>query len=321
MAVEADAAARPVRGLGRSPIETARDVRLGETWTPRQRFKNDLIYAVVCAALFVIERLPRRLVAAFCRALGALAWLLLRRERAVARARLEAGLGGPVPPARVRAAFTRAGAILADTLALLDPRERAGFGLTLDPDGAAAFRAALAAGRGVVFVSAHLGPWERLAALLAEEGFPVATVARESYDPRLTRLYDRVRGPRGVRSIYRGRAGAVTAIVRELREGRAVGFLIDVPARVPSAPATLFGAPADIPVGAARIALSRRAEVLLGTCAPRGIVRIERIQTADLPRGRAGEQILIDRLARALDARIAADPEAWMGLFARPRGA
>jgi KDO2-lipid IV(A) lauroyltransferase len=298
-----------------------RDVRLGEIWTRRQRLKNDLIYAAITAALFVITRLPRRVVAALCRALGALAWLVLRRERAFVRARLEAGLGGPVPSARVRAAFLRAGAILADTLALLDPRERAATTLALDPHGAAAFRDALAAGRGVVFVSAHLGPWERLAALLAEEGFPVATVARESYDPRLTQLYERIRSPRGVRSIYRGRAGAVTAIVRELREGRAVGFLVDVPARVPCVPATLFGAPAEIPVGAARIALSRRAEVLLGTCAPGGLVRIERVPTADLPRDRAGEQLLVKRLARALDARIAADPEAWLGLFARPRGA
>lgn len=293
-----------------------RDRRLGGRWTRGQRLKNDLLHAVVRVALAVVARLPRAAVAGFCRGLGVLAYLVLSRERARCRARLAAGVGAAVPEARVRAAFVRAGESLADTLALLDPRERAGRSLHLDPDGRAAFRAALDRGRGVVFVSAHLGPWERLAALLAEEGFPVATVARESYDPRLTRLYERLRAPRGVRSIYRGSPGAARAILAELRAGRAVGFLVDLPSRVPSTRAPLFGAPADLPVGAARIALARRAAVVVGTCAPGAAVRITPIETADLARGPAGEGALQARLAGELSARIATDPEAWLGLFA-----
>jgi KDO2-lipid IV(A) lauroyltransferase len=295
------------------------DVRLGAAWTRRQRLKNDLVHALVRAALAIVARLPRAAVALLCRGLGAVAWLVLGGPRALCRSRLEAGLGAPVSSARVRAAFRRAGATLADTLALLDPRERAGRTLSLAPGAAAAFHEALEAGRGVVFVSAHLGPWERLAALCGEEGFPVATVARESYDPRLTALYDRLRAPRGVRSIYRGRPGAATAIVRELRAGRAVGFLVDLPARVPCARARLFGEDADLPLGAARIALARGAAVLVGTCAPGAMVRIRRVETADLARGAAGERALVERLAGELDARIAADPEAWLGLFAPPR--
>jgi lauroyl/myristoyl acyltransferase len=148
----------------------------------------------------------------------------------------------------------------------------------------------------------------------------VATVARESYDPRLTRLYERLRAPRGVRSIYRGRPGAAVAIVRELRAGRAVGFLIDLPARVQSEPVRLFGARAAMPVGAARIALGRRAAVVVGTPAPRSRaeaqVRIERIPIEDLTSGPHAERALMTRLARALEARIAAWPEAWLGLYA-----
>lgn len=298
---------------------TAADVRLGARWTIRQRLKNDLIHALIRAAIAVVARLPRRAVIAACRALGAIAYLALPRERALARARLAAGTGAAVEASRVRGAFLRAGEALADTLCLLDPRERAGRTLALDPGSAAVFREALARGRGVVFVSAHLGPWERLAALLVEEGFPVATVARESYDPRLTALYDRLRAPRGVRSIYRGRPGAAAAIARELRAGRAVGFLIDLPARVPSAPAPIFGAVADVPVGAARLARARRAEVVVGTTAPGGLVRIDRVPTEDLPPGRAGEAALLARMAAALDARIRADPEAWLGLYTPPR--
>ncbi len=295
------------------------DLREGGAWSTRQRLKNALIYAAVRASLAVATRLPRAALALVCRALGAAAWMLLPRERARARARLEAGTGGPVAGARVRRAFRCAALALADTLALLDPRERAGRTLSIGPEDRAAFRDALDEGRGVVFVSAHLGPWERLAALLAEEGFPVATVARESYDPRLTALYDRLRAPRGVRSIYRGLRGAAGAIARELRAGRAVGFLVDLPARVPCATVRLFGVDADMPRGAARIALARGAAVVVGTCAPGSRVRIRRIATSDLSPGPDGEHALLLRLAGELDARIAALPEAWLGLYTPPR--
>jgi Kdo2-lipid IVA lauroyltransferase/acyltransferase len=302
-----------------STARRSRDLREGGAWSPRQRLKNDLIYAAVRAALAVATRLPRPLLALLCRALGAAAFLLLPRERERARARLEAGTGGPVPAARVRRAFRDAARILADTLALLDPRERAGRTLSVGPEDRAVFRDALAEGRGVVFVSAHLGPWERLAALLAEEGFPVTTLARESYDPRLTRLYERLRAPRGVRSIYRGLRGAATTIARELRAGRAVGFLVDLPARVPCETVPLFGVDADLPRGVARFALARRAAVLVGTCAPGDVVRIRRIPTLDLERGAGGERALLLRIAGELEARIEACPEAWLGLYAPPR--
>jgi KDO2-lipid IV(A) lauroyltransferase len=273
----------------------------------------------VRSAIAVATSLPRPLVELVCRALALLAWMVLPRERALCRARLEAGTRAPVSSVRVRGAFLQAGAALADTLALLAPDEPASRTLSLDADGREAFRAALAEGSGVVFVSAHLGSWERLAAVLAAEGFPVATVARESYDPRLTSLYERLRAPRGVRSIYRGRPHAPKAIARELRAGRAVGFLVDLPSRVPCARTRLFGAEADVPVGAARIALARGATVVVGTVDVRAqAIRIRRIETSDL--GDRSHRVagLMDRIVAELEARIAAAPECWLGLFSPP---
>ena len=302
-------------------VPAVADVREGGTWTSRQRRKNDALYALIRAAIAVVRRAPRGVVAALCGALGVLAWALLGRERGLVRARLEAGLGQPVSSRRVRAVFLSAGDVLADTLALLDPRERAGRTMTMDAASHEVVRVALAEGRGVVYVAAHLGPWERMAALLVEEGFSVATVARESYDPRLTALYEGLRAPRGVRSIYRGRPGAATAIVRELRAGRAVGFLIDLPSRVRSIRAPLFGVEQSVPIGAARIALARGAAIVVGTPsrATRGAplqLLVERVRTDDLAPGAANEIALTRRLATALEARIAARPEAWLGLFA-----
>jgi KDO2-lipid IV(A) lauroyltransferase len=296
-----------------------------------KRLKRAVTYAIIATLVGLLTRLPRPLTELFCRALGALAYLALGRARTRARSRLRAGLNlDPVPARRVWAVFASMGRLLADTLLLLRRSEKASRSLSLDAASRAVFRDALREGRGVVFVAAHLGPWERMAALLAEEGFPVAAVARASNDPRLTRLYERLRRPRGVRSIYRQSPGAPMAIARELARGSAVGFLIDLPARVPCARARLFGEDADVPVGPARIALARRAAVVVGTCAPptapapdggrpSPIVLITRVPTADLQPGPEGEAELMARLARAIEARIRAWPEAWLGLFVRPR--
>jgi KDO2-lipid IV(A) lauroyltransferase len=297
-----------------------------------KRLRNDFIYAIIAILVALLTRLPRRLTELFCRVLGGIAYLVLGSARRRATSRLQAGLGLDRSP-NAFAAFAAIGRMLADTLLLLRPSEKASRSLTLDAASRAVFREALDEGRGVVFVAAHLGPWERMAALLAEEGFPVAAVARESSDPRLTRLYEKIRRPRGVRSIYRRSPGAPMAIARELTRGGAVGFLIDLPSRVPCVQGRLFGEDADIPIGPARIALARRAAVVVGTCAPPAppaspapngpraspIVRITRVPTGDLRPGPEGEAELMERLARALEERIRAWPEAWLGLFVRPR--
>ncbi len=308
--------------------EGVADVREGGTWTPRQRLKNDVVHALVRALLAVALSMPRRVRRAACKALGFVAYVVLTRTRRVVEARLAAGLGTPDP--RARQAFVTVAEMLADTLDLLRPDERAGQRLSLDPASRRVFEEALAEGRGVVFVAAHLGPWERMAALLVEEGFPVATVARESYDPRLTELYERLRRPRGVRSFYRGRRGVAVSIARELAQGRAVGFLVDIPARVPSITRRLFGEEVPIPVGPARIALARRAALVVGTCAPPARVseapgsnhpnvEISRIPLDDLDGDPCAEDILVSRITDELERRIAAWPEAWLGSFVPPR--
>lgn len=295
-------------------MTTATDLREGGVWTPGQRLKNDVIHAAIRVALAIAGVLPRRALSLVCRALGAVAYVALGRERRRVRRRLAAGLGRPQPEKAVRAAFRGAAEVLADTLVLLDPNEPAGKTLTLPASSSLVFRDALAEGRGVVFVSAHLGSWERMAALLAAHGFPVTTVARESYDPRLTTLYERVRGPRGVRSIYRGSPGAVRAIWRALDAGRAVGFLVDLPTRVPSVGCRVFGEDADVALGPAQIALARGTPVLVGTPAPGSdgvVVRIARIESDDA----ATPSALTSRLADALTERVAVMPEVWLGLF------
>jgi KDO2-lipid IV(A) lauroyltransferase len=311
-----------------APADAARDLREGGFWTPRQRVKNDLLYLVACGGLAVASLLPLRALRFLGRALGRAAHRALGSERRRALAnvgRAFPALPGPDRAALVHRSFITLGDALGDGVALL--RRRGGPPIPLAPGSREVLDRAIGEGRGVIFASAHLGPWERVAASLVAAGLPFATVARESYDPRFTRLYERLRGRRGVQVIWRSRAGAGARILRTLRAGGVLGMPMDLRSRVPSCPAPFLGHDAETPVGPARIALRARAAVVVGTVAPdaegcggpggRGLViTATRIPTEDLP-ARGGAEALTARINDELSARIRALPDAWVWMHQR----
>jgi Kdo2-lipid IVA lauroyltransferase/acyltransferase len=290
-------------------------------WSRRQRVKNDILYATAAALVGGTAVLPRSWLRRLGRLLGDVAFLVLGSARRLATDNI--GLVAPDlgPGERRRLArrvFRALGTNLGDTAALLRPDERPETTLALPKGSAEVLREALGQGRGVVYVTAHLGPWEHMAPLLCERGFPITTVARESYDPRFHRLlYDPIRTRRGVEVIYRGQPGAAFAIVRALRRGRVVGFPSDLPGRVPVVDVTLLGAASRLPVGPARIALRMGSPIVVGTPAPCPgrtppfSLAIELVPTFDLERTPAGEVALTQRLSDVLGSRIRSLPLDW----------
>ena len=229
----------------------------------------------------------------------------------------------------VRRAWVALGGHLGDAAASLDPRRP----LAPLPVGeetlallARAQRGPDGAPRGVLFASAHLGPWERVAATLVGRGVPMTVLAREAYDPRLGTIYERLRAGRGVPAIYRGHPGAPARIVRTLRAGGVLAIPMDLRSRVPSVDAIFLGRETQVPVGPARIALRMRASVIVGTVAPDrsvpGGLRITctEIPTGDLAPDGAGEHVLTARLADELSSRIRALPGEWVWMHDRFAG-
>jgi Kdo2-lipid IVA lauroyltransferase/acyltransferase len=290
-------------------------------WSARQRVKNDVLYCCAAAGLRVGVALPRGWLPWVGRQVGRLAHLALTGARRQARANVALAypaLDAAASARIARGVFLSLGEDLLDTLALLDPDEPAGRTLLLPDASRQILSRALGCGRGVVYATGHLGPWERMAALLASVGFPITTIARESYDPRFHPLvYERLRTARNVQAIYRDQPGASFAMVRTLRKGRVLGFPMDLPGRVPTMPVMLLGQASRLPVGPARIALRTAAPVVVGTPAPGNggsaclEIRISAIPTGDLHPSEAGERILTQRIADALTGRIEALPTHW----------
>ena len=300
-------------------MSAALDLREGDTWGRAQRAKNDALYVLASGALAIAERLPRAWLVRLGRALGAFAHATGIGPRSVAEANVARAfpeLGERERRELVRGCYRALGEHLGDLVATLDPR-RPLSPLPLADDGLAE---AHREGRGVVFASAHLGPWERVAATLIASGLPMTVVAREAYDPRLTPIYERLRGGRNVRAIWRGAPGAAAALLRTLRRGDVLGVPMDLASRVPSIDVPFLGVPAPTPVGPARLALRTGAAVVVGSVAPGAgglVVSTTRIPTVDLGAGADGERELTRRINDALSARIRSLPASWVWMHRR----
>ncbi len=305
------------------------DVREGGRWTPAQRAKNDLLWLLASAAIALTSRLPPRHLRTAGVALGRLAHFLIPSARRLAVANVGVAFPELDPAARrelVARTYVTLGSYLGDAVSMLDP-SRPIVPLPFAANAREALEDAIAEQHGVVFASAHLGPWERVAATLVACEVPFTAVAREAYDPRLTRLYDRLRGGRGLPTIYRGGPGAAAALLRTLRRGHVLGIPMDLASRVPSIDVPFLGHDAPTPVGPARLALRTGAAVVVGVPspidrsadpAPAALeLAITRIETRDLAATPEGEHTLTARINDALSARIRALPEAWVWMHPR----
>jgi Kdo2-lipid IVA lauroyltransferase/acyltransferase len=114
--------------------------------------------------------------------------------------------------------------------------------------------AALAKGRGVIFVAGHLGNWELSGAYVAARDVPVHPIARGMSNPLSDAFFRRTRERLGMHIMHDQEA--VRRVPRVLRDGHTVGFLSDqATVGLASTFVPFFGRPAKTPRGAAVFAL------------------------------------------------------------------
>lgn len=190
-------------------------------WLRLRRWLRDGVVAAVRA-------LPPEGAEALLTGAGRVAWWLLPRRRAVARE----GVARAFPtwtPHQVhrtaRASFGHVGLVVAD-LILAERRLRGSAGARrIRHTGAWAEVAGhVAAGRGGLILSAHLGSWEAAGWGLDQRAIPRAAVVRPLDDPVLEAFVIQARGGAAVRI---PKQGAVRGVLRAIRAGRWVAFLGD----------------------------------------------------------------------------------------------
>jgi Kdo2-lipid IVA lauroyltransferase/acyltransferase len=130
-------------------------------------------------------------------------------------------------------------------------------------DGLEHLEAARARGKGIIFVSAHLGNWELAARLLVANGFPLTTVAREPEDGGFADYVRSLRENGGYRVLYRGSTG-VRELLSVLKRNETIALLPDQNSGDFFLP--FFGVPAGTVAGPASLALHTGATLIVGAC-------------------------------------------------------
>lgn len=281
-------------------------------WGWLQRAKNTALYTLMRAGLRAAEVLPLR---GLMRLLGCLAPYLFRSHARRARTHLQAALPEVEPVKTTRRMFVH----FAESLWELSRLHR-----RVPPVDESARRVldeALAEGKGAIVISGHIGNWELLGQAIAAAGYPIATIARPLYDPRLTAWLQRWRSARGLQIIWRDRNSG-KAILRALRQNQLMAFLIDQDTKTPGDFVPFFGRPAYTPTVPAALALRTGAPVLLCWHHRRAKghrINIERVHFTPSGDDRNDVLRLTALLTERLEAIIRAAPEQWVWLHKRWR--
>lgn len=189
-------------------------------------------------------------------------------------------------------------------------------------DGFEHAEAARQAGKGIIFVTAHLGSWEMLGRWLAAHGLPLTVVAREPENPDFADYVRELRENAGFNVVYRG--ASVRSLLQVLRSNRSVGLLPDQNSGDVFLP--FFGVPAGTPVGPATLALHTGAALIPTYCVrePDDTYRLLILPPIDThPTGDRDADVnrITADVNRVLESVVRQYPDQWLWLHNRWKSA
>jgi KDO2-lipid IV(A) lauroyltransferase len=163
----------------------------------------------------------------------------------------------------------------------------------------------------------------RLLRPFLEEGVPLATVAREAQDPRLTALLEKARASTGIASLWRNDPGSARAFIRHLRAGGVVAALIDQDTDVSGHFVPFFGREAFTPRAPADLALRLGTAVVFArTSRVAPAMHRIRISLVDVPASGdrdADSRSLTAAATAAIEEEVRRHPDQWVWMHARWR--
>jgi KDO2-lipid IV(A) lauroyltransferase len=276
--------------------------------------RNAFLARAIRGAMRGLGVLPVPVALALGRALGGGAHVLLGRPRRLALAHVAVAFPELDPPARralVRATFRHAGESFAELTVWPKLRERGWVSI----EGIEIMHTVLAAGRGAIAVTGHVGNWELMAAAMTAHGCPLTVVARRVNDARFDALVADFRRSLGVEVLVRDDPEFLSGVREALGRNRVVAILIDQDTRGAGVFVPFFGRPARTPAGAAVLALRARVPLCTAFVArrPEGghLVRIATVPVPPRP-GRVAVTALTATLTAAIEAGIRRAPADWV---------
>lgn len=189
-------------------------------------------------------------------------------------------------------------------------------------DGHENFLAGQSRGKGVIYLTGHIGAWELSSFAHALYGFPLHYMARPLDNKLVDALVNNYRGLSGNRPIYKN--GAARVMLKVLKDAGTVGILADQNTMgAEGIFVDFFGTPACTTTGIARVALHTDASVVPGYAFWDENLRkyrlrfeppVELIRTGDPDRDIASNT---QKFTQVIEGIIRAYPDQWVWVHAR----
>ena len=286
--------------------------------------KEWIAYAVVSSVVKLAGALPRSLARALAEGLARILFALTPKLRKTAEFNLKLAFPRWTDAQReatIRGMVRSLGWMAAE-FARMPRYTRKNIEEIVVLDGHENFLEGQRRGKGVLFLTAHMGAWELSSYAHAVYGYPLHYMARPLDNARLDGLVNRYRGLSGNAPIFKNESARL--MLRILKEAGTVGILADQNTmREEGVFVDFFSVPACTTTGIARVALHTGAAVVPGYAVWDESLKKYRLRfepPLELVRTGDAERDIVEntqRFAKVTEEIIRKYPEQWVWVHAR----
>lgn len=223
----------------------------------KKRIKYTALYYFVRFLIFFSNLLPRKVWLAFCGWLGKLAYSFSSKPRERTIYHLGLAYSGKKSTREIlelsKQVFVMLGKNAGDILRSLKVKSLADLEKFLVTEGLENYERAHAKGKGVMFLTSHLGAFDLQVTNMALRGLSPNIIGTALKDERLNELLFEYRNAFGAIAIERGKESV--RLFKVLKSGGSIAILIDQDTKVKSRFVDFFGMKAATPIGATVLAL------------------------------------------------------------------
>jgi Kdo2-lipid IVA lauroyltransferase/acyltransferase len=229
----------------------------------RRKIRYSFVYRFVQFLIFISNLVPRKLWLKFCGVLGRIAYLFVKNTRRRVVKHLSIAFPEKTPPQvkkLARRVFEFLGKNAGEMLRATRVKTLSDLERFLVTEGLDNYERAIKKGKGVIFLTCHLGAFDLQVSNMALRGLNPNIIGTPLKDARLNELLWDYRNMHGAIAIERGRE--TFRLIKVLKSGGSVALLIDQDTKVKSRFVNFFGRPASTPVGATVLAMKTGAIVV-----------------------------------------------------------
>ena len=227
------------------------------------QFLDFIAAALVRLMIWVCCIVPTGWILKLGRGIGSLVFRFSRARRAIGYANLRAAFCRSKTPSELRKMTKAVYQNLAETFAeilCLKKIDAKYVDKYVDIVNFDSINKAVKKGKGVIFLTAHLGNWELCSAVSSITGYPLYVLARDQKMKRVYEVLNRIRELKGAIVVRKGLT--VKYIVKALHEGKIIGMLADQNGGANGIMTDFFGRPASNAYGPYRFAAKTGAVIL-----------------------------------------------------------